>query len=199
MALCLIGGIEALVRLLAQVDLKRIVALTTVIEMNWLTSCFVIGGEAFASLGYFIALAHCLTTAVEFFMVEALSRRYHSRDLTAMGSLWYVAPALWYVSLGATLVTIGFPGTSLFLAKVLYLGLGLSIAPAYMLAWALLLLVALPIYFMRVWVPIWFGFGGGGSGVWDLTGRELGVFGGGLGGGLVLGLWPDFFLVGPWA
>lgn len=37
--LSLVGLVDATVRLFSQVDLKRIVALTTVIETNWLTLC----------------------------------------------------------------------------------------------------------------------------------------------------------------
>ena len=43
MSLAILAIIDATIRLFAQQDLKRIVALTTVIEMNWLMICFILG------------------------------------------------------------------------------------------------------------------------------------------------------------
>lgn len=80
-AACLLAMFDATCRLFAQIDLKRVVALTTVLEMNWLTLCFVLGGEALFALGVFLAIAHCLTTISEFFLVECLAKRYGTRDI----------------------------------------------------------------------------------------------------------------------
>jgi formate hydrogenlyase subunit 3/multisubunit Na+/H+ antiporter MnhD subunit len=66
--------------LFAQTDLKRIVALTTVIEMNWLNLCFVLGDVNLMFLANFLIVAHCFTTTSEFLLVEFISKRYGTRD-----------------------------------------------------------------------------------------------------------------------
>lgn len=86
-ACCLLAMLDASIRLFAQIDLKRVVALTTVLEMNWLTTCFLLGGEALYTLGLFLAVAHCFTTITEFFVVECLSKRYGTRDIMHLTGL----------------------------------------------------------------------------------------------------------------
>lgn len=187
-----IALIDAILRLFAQVDLKRIVALTTVIEMNWLVTCFIYGGEAFWRLGLFLALAHCFTTISEFFIVEAVSKRYGSRDVWHISGLWVLAPGLWYMALCVVLVTIGFPGTSLFIAKLLYLSLVLSVSPCLFFGFLVGLLMLIPLFFIRLWVPVWYGLPSSAlqAKALDLTSKEVWVFYFSLGMGLCLGVYP---------
>lgn len=86
--------LDATVRLFAQSDLKRIVALTTVIEMNWLNMCYLAGDENLVFLAHFLLVAHCFTTSSEFLLVELLSKRYGTRDFWQIAGLWHAAPAL---------------------------------------------------------------------------------------------------------
>lgn len=113
-ALALIGLFDAGSRLPAQRDLKRIVALTTVIEMNWAVLALSIGGALQDSVAGYLCLAHCCTTTSEFFLVEILTKRFGTRDISYIGGVALSAPFLWIMSVLAVLVTIGFPGTSLF-------------------------------------------------------------------------------------
>lgn len=110
--------LEASFRLFSQRDLKRIVALTTVIELNWAGVCLGLGGGVFEQVGAFILVAHSLTTTGEFFGVECVYRRYGSRDLTEVAGLAGEAPLLFSCLFLTTLTTIGFPATSLFAAKL---------------------------------------------------------------------------------
>lgn len=119
-ALCLIGLCSASLRLFSQRDLKRIVALTTVIEMNWLGLCLALGGFAFHNLAFYLIVAHSVTTALEFSAVESLSRRYGSRDVGSIIGLFAQLPFLGAITFLIILITIGFPGTPLFTAKLLF-------------------------------------------------------------------------------
>jgi NADH:ubiquinone oxidoreductase subunit 4 (subunit M) len=144
-------------RLFAQRDLKKIVALTTVIEMNWLIVCLGLGGALFEQTAVFLVIAHSITTAIEFLYVELLSKRFGTRDLTQLSGLFATAPFLGAAGLVATLITIGFPGTPLFFAKMLFfVGIAAVSWPLTALL-GVVLLVVLPVFFMRVWVPVWFG------------------------------------------
>lgn len=120
-ACSVIAILEASFRLLAQRDLKRIVALTTVIEVNWIGVCIGLGGATLEKVGAFVLIAHSLTTTAEFFLVECIYKRFHTRDITVISGLASQTPVLFMLVVLTFLTTIGFPGSSLFAAKVLFL------------------------------------------------------------------------------
>lgn len=120
-SMSLLGLISASCRLFGQRDLKRIVALTTVIEMNWLGLCLSLGSTVFDNLVAYLIVAHSITTALEFFTVELISKRYGLRDCILVSGLFAKVPMLALASFVVILITIGFPGTPLFLAKLLFL------------------------------------------------------------------------------
>lgn len=113
-ALAVIGLFDACSRLPAQRDLKRIVALTTVIEMNWAVLALSLGGAQQDSVAGYLCIAHCATTTTEFLLVEILTKRFGTRDIGYIGGIATSAPMMWVASVLGVLVTIGFPGTSLF-------------------------------------------------------------------------------------
>jgi NADH:ubiquinone oxidoreductase subunit 4 (subunit M) len=97
---------------------------------------------------------------------------------------------MWLLSMAAVLVTIGFPGTSLFWAKyVFFVGL-VPTLPGLATALAALFLVFLPIFFIRLWAMVWFGFRSEPRLVLDLNLREVFVLSFAIGLGLLLGLMP---------
>lgn len=93
-ALAVIGLFDASSRLLAQRDLKRIVALTTVIEMNWAVLALSLGGAQLDAVAGYLCLAHCCTTTTEFFLVEVLTKRFGTRDISYIGGIAMSAPLL---------------------------------------------------------------------------------------------------------
>lgn len=142
--------IEACCRLLSQRDLKRIVALTTVIELNWVGVCLGLGGGLFEQIGAFVLVAHSLTTTGEFFGVECIYRRYGSRDLAEVSGVSQEAPLLFACLFLTTLTTIGFPATSLFAAKLWFLTAVAQVSPALCVLWGVVFLLVLPLLFIRV-------------------------------------------------
>lgn len=153
-ALATIGLFDACSRLPAQRDLKRIVALTTVVEMNWAVVALGLGGAQQEGVAGYLCLAHCCTTTSEFFMVEVLTKRFGTRDLSFIGGVAFAAPLLWVFSVLGALITIGFPGTSLFWAKYIFFTGVLGAFPGLSLALAALFLVFLPIFFIRLWAML---------------------------------------------
>jgi NADH-quinone oxidoreductase subunit M len=192
--LATVGLFDAASRLPAQRDLKRVVALTTVIEMNWAVLALGLGGAQQVAVAGYLCLAHCLTTTTEFFLVEAVTKRFGTRDVAFIGGLALAAPQLWLFSVATVLVTIGFPGTSLFWAKYMFFTALLSSMPGLALALGALFLVVLPVFFIRLWSLVWFGARGGVSRIYDVSVREALVLGLSLGGGLFLGLCPGAVL-----
>lgn len=97
------------------------------------------------------------------------------------------------MALITTLVTIGFPGTSLFTAKLLFFGVLSSFSITLFTVFAVFFLLFIPLFFIRLWVPVWFG-----SQVRacypDLSGKEAVLFMFSLGGSILLGLCPSLVL-----
>jgi formate hydrogenlyase subunit 3/multisubunit Na+/H+ antiporter MnhD subunit len=201
-ALSLLAIFDATLRLFAQNDLKKIVALTTVIEMNWLNLCYVLGDYNLVFLSQYLVIAHCITTTSEFLLVEYLSKRYGTRDFWQITGLWHQAPVLWYCSFAVILVTMGFPGTSIFFAKFLFLSVVLSYSVWLFCFFLFIFFLVLPLFFIRIWVPIWFGLNLNTPAstrtplrqtTIDLTSKEFLLLAFSVGASFLLGLNPVFF------
>lgn len=156
-SLCLVGILISSLRLLTQRDLKRIVALTTVIEMNWVGFCLALGNDIFDQIAVYLVAAHSVITALEFLIVESIAKRYNSRDVTQVFGLAYRAPLLTVVAFYTTLITIGFPGTPLFFAKLIFFSSALYVNSFFIILLLIILLLLIPLTFIRIWTPIWFG------------------------------------------
>lgn len=149
-AVSIIGMLDGILRILSQRDLKRIVALTTVIELNWVAFCLAVGGGLFDHTALIVSLAHSYSTALEFYIVDCLYRRFGTRDVAALSGIYAVTPLLFIFSLLTVMVTIGFPGTSIFISKFFFF----SILPSYSLSLFFVLSIAfffiLPLVFIRL-------------------------------------------------
>lgn len=159
-ALSSLGLVDAVLRLLAQTDLKKIVALTTIIEMNWALSCLCFDSGPMAHVWHGLVVAHSVTTALEFWVVELVYRRFGSRDATSVSGMSYLYPNLFVLSFMSTMVTIGFPGTVLFYLKFMFFSSLVNTLPGLSLLWILMFFFVIPIFFIRLWAPIWFGQAG---------------------------------------
>lgn len=146
----LIAVLEASLRMLAQRDLKRIVALTTVVEINWVGFCVSVGGYLFEQIAALILVAHSLTTTAEFFIVECIYRRYHTRDVISISGLNSSFPFLHTLSFLNILTTIGFPGTSLFAAKLLFFSALFHYSLLLFCVFLVCLVLWLPLVFIRI-------------------------------------------------
>lgn len=194
-ALCVIGLIIATLRLVSQRDLKRIVATTTIIEMNWLGLCLALGGAVLEQTALYLVAVHSLITSLEFLVVEAVSKRYGTRDLTQLNGLFVCTPLLATVAFCTTLITIGFPGTPLFFAKVVFFQTTISLSWGLTAVLAVLLLLLVPLFFMRIWVPVWFGSARlSVLKLIDLTSLDLILFACLLGASMLVAFWPALLI-----
>lgn len=83
--------------------------------------CIGLGGPSFERVGVLVLVAHSLTTTAEFLVVESLYRRYHTRDLCGLSGIALHTPGLFFLIFINFLTTVGFPATSLFAAKLMFL------------------------------------------------------------------------------
>jgi NADH-quinone oxidoreductase subunit M len=121
MVLAVIGIIYGAVVALIQVDVKRLVAYSSVSHMGFV----VLGVFAFTlqgmSGGVITMVNHGLSTGALFLLVGMLYERTHTRDLGRMNGLAGVVPAMAGVLLFVALSSIGLPGLNGFVGEFLVL------------------------------------------------------------------------------
>lgn len=153
-SLSLIGIMDALLKLSFQVDLKRIVALTTVIEANWMFFCLLSGSRFLIELGYLLILVHCLTTTVEFYIVEYIYRRFKTRNFLRINNIYNLYPLLNKFLLLSTIVIIGLPGTTVFTLKFLFFTSLYQVSITYFILFLVIFMLIMPIIFIKIFISL---------------------------------------------
>jgi NADH-quinone oxidoreductase subunit M len=117
----LMGAVYAALTALRQLDLKRIVAYSSIAHMNvGLLGLFSQSVEGIAGF-YYVMLGHGLISSALFFLVGVLYDRYHSRLYLYYSGLAQRMPLFAGFFFFFTVSNIAFPGTFNFFAEVLVL------------------------------------------------------------------------------
>jgi NADH-quinone oxidoreductase subunit M len=115
--LAVIGIIYGALAALAQTDIKRLVAYSSVSHMGFV----VLGMFAFNATGIdgssIQMLNHGLTTGALFACVGMIYERYHTRDITQIGGLWNRFPLLAFFLIVAALGSAAVPGLNGFVGE----------------------------------------------------------------------------------
>lgn len=117
-SLCVIGCIYSSLAALRQVDLKRYVAFSSVAHMSFATAGIFTFTEIGIKGAMYLMLSHGLTSSAMFFLVGALSDRYHTRSVTAFSGLLATMPVFSFFFIVTSLANAGFPGTSGFIPEL---------------------------------------------------------------------------------
>ena len=152
-----IGIVDAVFKLFYQIDLKKLVAYSTVIEMHWLTICIISGQSALMLASFSMLISHALLSTNSFFLVDAINRRFKTRLITEINGLNFLCPKLFLVSLLNTLVFLGFPGSIMFVSEILFFSFFFDLFPVLCLVFILLLYLIGPTFFFRSWMNVLFG------------------------------------------
>ena len=114
----MIGIIYGALAALAQTDIKRLVAYSSVSHMGFI----VLGIFALNATGLdgsaIQMLNHGLTTGALFACVGMIYERYHTRDMTELGGLWNRLPILAFFLILAALGSAAVPGLNGFVGRV---------------------------------------------------------------------------------
>ena len=146
--------VDALLRLLTQIDLKRIVALLTIFEMNFIIFLLLQQDETIRLCAFILVFFHSVMTAIEFLIVESIYCRFRTRSLLEISGLYQSHPNLFYMSFISLMFLLGFPGTPLFWIKLIVLST-IFFKSAFMLAILILIFYFfLPVILMRIWISI---------------------------------------------
>jgi NADH-quinone oxidoreductase subunit M len=175
-----IGIVDAVFKLFYQIDLKKLVAYSTVVEMHWLTICVISGQSALMLASFCMLISHALLSTNSFLLVDAIGRRFKTRLITEINGVNFLCPKLFLVSLVNCLIFLGFPGSIMFVAEILFFSFFFDLFPLLCLVFIVLLYLIGPTFFFRSWMNVLFG-----SSIQllkvlpvDLSSKELVVFGG---------------------
>lgn len=177
-----IGIVDAVFKLFYQIDLKKLVAYSTVVEMHWLTICVLNGQNALILSGFCMLISHALLSTNSFLLVDAINRRFKTRLITEISGINFLCPKLFLVILLNSLVFLGFPGSIFFIAEFLFFSFFFDLFPFLSLFFIVLLYLLGPTFFFRTWMNVMFGTS---TALLyklpvDLTSKELVVYGGNI-------------------
>lgn len=119
--LCVIGIVYTSLTTLRQIDLKKIIAYSSIAHMNFA----VLGIFSFNLQGIegslFLMLSHGIVSSALFICVGILYDRYHTRLVLYYGGLAYNMPMFSFFFFLFTLANLSLPGTSSFIGEFLIL------------------------------------------------------------------------------
>ncbi len=95
---------------LAQSDLKRLVAYSSVAHMGFLVLALAVGTPLALSAAMLVMVAHGVTAGLLFLLVGQIYERTHTREMDRMGGLLRQVPAWGTVFVLAALASVGLPG-----------------------------------------------------------------------------------------
>lgn len=120
----LLGVIYGSLSTLRQIDMKRVIAYSSIAHMNLVVLGLFSGAQQGLEGAIYMMLGHGVVSTALFFCVGVLYDRYHSRLLRYYGGLVTVMPLFVTAFLFFTLANMSFPGTPNFLGEFLiFLGL----------------------------------------------------------------------------
>lgn len=153
----IIGITDSVFKLFYQIDLKKLVAYSTVVEMHWLTICVISGHSPLILASFCMLISHALLSTNSFLLVDAVNRRFKTRLITEISGLNLLCPKLFLIILANSLVFLGFPGSIFFIAEFIFFSYLFDLFPILNLLLLTLLYLLGPTFFFRSWMNIMFG------------------------------------------
>jgi proton-translocating NADH-quinone oxidoreductase chain M len=115
----LLGVVYGSLATIRQIDLKRIIAYSSVAHMNLVMLGLFSGSQQGIEGAIYLMVGHGVVSAGLFFCIGVVYDRYHTRLLKYYGGLVTVMPLFVTGFFMFTLANMGFPGTSNFLGEIL--------------------------------------------------------------------------------
>ncbi len=120
-ALSVVAVIYTSLVALAQTDMKKLIAYSSVAHMAFVTVGIFAMNEQAVSGAIFQMLSHGVVSGALFLCVGVVYDRMHSRDIDTYGGLVHRMPKYAAVFMLFTLASVGLPGTSGFIGEILVL------------------------------------------------------------------------------
>ena len=109
--ICSFGIIDSSLKMWGQTDLKKLVAYGTIQEMNLIYLVFCWGDINCINIGILFVATHAFLSAMMFFLVDCIYRRYHTRSIIEINGILHFTPNLALFILGMIVFFAGLPGT----------------------------------------------------------------------------------------
>ena len=119
---CLMGVVDASLKMWGQTDLKKLVAYGTIQEMNLIYLAFLLGDTNAFIGGVSFCVMHAFLSSLMFFLVDCIQRRYKSRSITEVTGILHRTPNLGISILGMHVFFSALPGTLKFISEVYIFG-----------------------------------------------------------------------------
>ena len=161
---------------LAQTDIKRLVAYSSIAHMGLAIIGIVIWNAVALSGAILQMINHGLSTSALFIMVGMLDERLHSRDFAVLGGLWSRMPVFSAFFLLFALSSLGLPGLNNFVGEMLVL-VGVFRAKPVIAILGFAGIVFGVIYILRMVQDSLFGEPRAEHVLWDVNPREVVILG----------------------
>ena len=113
----IMGVIDASIKMFSQTDLKKLVAFCTVQEMNLIYLLLCWGDSVSIVIAILFSVTHAYLSAVMFFLVDCVQRRYNSRSVSCISGILHTTPNLAINLLIMCIIYSGIPGTMKFICE----------------------------------------------------------------------------------
>ncbi len=152
-----VGIIDASLKMWGQTDLKKLIAYSTVQEMNLIYLTFCIGDSNAVWGGIIFCITHAFLSSLLFYTVDCVQRRYHTRSIYDLAGVSNSLPLLGSVIFFNCIFYMGVPGTLKFLSELYIFNGLLEVMPGSLL----LILVGANLLgavgFCKCWFNVLFG------------------------------------------
>ncbi|MDD3181386.1 MAG: NADH-quinone oxidoreductase subunit M [Alphaproteobacteria bacterium] len=195
-ALSLVAIVYTSLVALAQTDMKKLIAYSSVAHMGYVTLGIFSGTPEGLEGAMMVMLSHGLVASALFLCVGVVYERLHTREIARFGGVATVMPRYASVAMVFTLAAVGLPGTSGFIGEFLTMQ-GAWLMDGKIAALAALGIVLGAAYMLWLYRRVFFGVAEKADvkAMPDLTWRELAMFTPLLVLVLWMGLYPTTFRV----
>ncbi len=115
--ICILGVLDASLKMWGQTDLKKLVAYGTIQEMNLIFLVFLWGDSKAIIGGIIFTVVHAFLSALMFFLVDCIYRRYESRSVIEVNGILQHTPNLGLSIIFMIIFFSGLPGTLKFIVE----------------------------------------------------------------------------------
>ena len=109
--ICVIGIVDASLKMWGQTDLKKLVAYGTIQEMNLIFLAFCWGDTNAIFGGILFCITHGALSPLMFFIVDCIQRRFNSRSVVELSGILQITPLLGITNIFMCVLYAGLPGT----------------------------------------------------------------------------------------
>lgn len=115
--IAMLGIVDASLKMWGQTDLKKLVAYGTIQEMSIIYLVFCWGDTGAVMGGILFSATHAFLSALLFFLVDCVYRRYHTRSIVEVNGILHLTPNLGICALATCVFFSGLPGTIKFISE----------------------------------------------------------------------------------